>query len=105
MADSLGSTVRVLISTLSSPSAHRGALAAQLASDLYTLSVESVSDTQLGKHEGKSLLVVELQLFVFCWPWHGRTAYCSSVLFHKENGILHFLRESATLDEVSAWMM
>ena len=49
MADSLSSTVRGLIATLSSTSAHRGALALQLASDLYSLSVESVSDTELGE--------------------------------------------------------
>ena len=29
-----------------------------------------------------------------------RVAYCSSVLFGKENGVLKFLRESATLEEV-----
>ncbi len=49
MASQLSSTVRALISTLRSNSAHRGAQAAQLASDLYSLSVESVSDTELGK--------------------------------------------------------
>ena len=27
------------------------------------------------------------------------TAYCSSVLFNKENGILKFLKETATLEE------
>lgn len=52
MADSLSSTVRTLISTLSSTSVHRGALAVQLASDLYSLCVESVSDTELGKKSG-----------------------------------------------------
>lgn len=29
------------------------------------------------------------------------SAYCTSVLFGKENGVLKFLRESATLEEVS----
>ena len=48
MADSLSSTVRALFSTLHSKSAHRGTQAAQLASDLYTLCVESVSDTEIG---------------------------------------------------------
>ena len=93
MADSLSSTVRTLISTLSSSSAHRGALATQLASDLYSLCVESVSDTELGNFlSGLFLGGVYCMFFL--------AAYCSSVLFHKDSGILHFLKESATLDEV-----
>ncbi len=48
MADSLSSTVRALICTLQSKSAQRVIQAEQLASDLYTLCIESVSDTELG---------------------------------------------------------
>ena len=29
-------------------------------------------------------------------------AYCCSVLFNKQNGVLRFLREVSSLDEVSA---
>ena len=35
------------------------------------------------------------------WPCtFTNAAYCSSVLFDKEKGVLKFLRESATLEEV-----
>ena len=43
--------VQSLFETLRSKSPHRASQAAQLASDLYTLCIESVSDTELGKHE------------------------------------------------------
>ena len=49
MAGQLGATVRALNGTLRSSSTHRGAQATQLASDLLSFSVESVSDTELGK--------------------------------------------------------
>lgn len=35
-------------------------------------------------------------------PFFLCVAYCSSVLFNKDNGVLRFLRESATLEEVSS---
>ena len=54
MADSLSSTVRALISSLRSTSPQRGTLAAHLASDLYSLAVESVSDTELGMKQAFS---------------------------------------------------
>ncbi len=66
MADWLSSTVGALICTLQSKSAQRMIQAEQMASNLYTLCIESVSDT----------------------------------LFNRENGIIHFLKESATLKEV-----
>ena len=50
MADSLSLSrnVQSLFETLRSKSPHRGSQAAQLASDLYTLCIESVSSTELG---------------------------------------------------------
>lgn len=48
MADSLSATLRALTATLRSKSTYRSGQAAQLASDLFTLSVESVSDTEIG---------------------------------------------------------
>ena len=50
MAESLSVNVLSLFATLRSKSPHRGFQAAQLASDLYTLCIESVSDTELGEH-------------------------------------------------------
>lgn len=50
MSDSLLSAVQCLQSTLCSKSSHRGAQAAQAASDLYTLCVESVSGIELGNY-------------------------------------------------------
>ncbi|CAI8051259.1 DNA-dependent protein kinase catalytic subunit [Geodia barretti] len=73
MADVLSGNVRSLHEALRSKSPHRAERAAQLATDLYQLCVESVSDTE--------------------------KAYCSSVLFDKTNGVLEFLRGSATVDE------
>ena len=35
-------------------------------------------------------------------PFHC-VAYCSSVLFNKDKGVLYFLRESVTLDEVMSF--
>ena len=48
MADNLKSVVRALLATLRSGSSQRGRQAAQLASDLFSLAVESVSDAELG---------------------------------------------------------
>ena len=48
MADALSGNVRALHETLHSKSSHRGLRAAQLASDLYQLCVESVTDTEQG---------------------------------------------------------
>jgi len=50
MADSLSLSrnIQLLFETLRSKSPHRGSQAAQLASDLYTLCIESVSSTELG---------------------------------------------------------
>ena len=48
MAASLDVNVQELFSVLSSKNPHRGSQAAQLASDLYQLCIESVSDTELG---------------------------------------------------------
>ena len=48
MADSLQSTLQCLHSLLNSRSPHRASQAAQYASDLYTLCVESVTDSELG---------------------------------------------------------
>ena len=49
MAASLNVNVQELFAVLSSKNPHRGPQAAQLASDLYQLCIESVSDTELGK--------------------------------------------------------
>ncbi len=49
MADSLSRNVQLLFESVRSKSPHRGSQAAQLASDLYTLCVESVSGTELGQ--------------------------------------------------------
>ena len=50
MADSLSLSrnVQSLFETLRSKSPHRGSQAAHVASDLYTLCIESVSSTELG---------------------------------------------------------
>jgi hypothetical protein len=48
MADVLSANVRSLHETLRSKSPHRAERAAQLATDLYQLCVESVSDTEKG---------------------------------------------------------
>ena len=48
MAASLDVNVQELFAVLSSKNPHRGSQAAQLASDLYQLCIESVSDTELG---------------------------------------------------------
>ena len=105
MSDSLQSTVQCLLSTLSSRSSHRGSQAAQLASDLYTLCVESVSDTELGKigdYRAPHLynFFIFIYLMLLYW-WVDTVAHCSSVLFNRESGILYFLRESSSLDEVT----
>ena len=49
MAASINVNVQELFTILSSKNPHRGSQAAQLASDLYQLCIESVSDTELGK--------------------------------------------------------
>lgn len=108
MADVLSGNVRSLQETLRSKSPHRGQQAAQLSSDLYQQCIESVSDTELGIISLRSndayiavgceyvviiVKVVNNKTYFFA-------AYCSSVLFDKSSGILVFLRESVTLDEV-----
>ena len=58
MATSINVNVQELFAILSSKNPHRGSQAAQLASDLYQLCIESVSDTELGKPP----VAVEVQL-------------------------------------------
>ena len=50
MAATLSVNVQELFAVLRSKNPQRGSQAAQLASDLYQLCIESVSDTELGKH-------------------------------------------------------
>lgn len=47
--DGLAERVQALFATLHSRSSHRGPQAAEIASDLYTLCIESVSETELGR--------------------------------------------------------
>ena len=121
MADVLARNARSLLETLQSKSPHRGSQASQLASDLFQLCVESVSDTEIGACANLSAHVCTnlpravvkyvRTAYVQCnivdidskhlFP---PAAYCSSILFDKATGILAFLRESVTLDEVKEFL-
>ena len=51
MAESLSRSVQALQETLRSKSPNRGSHAATIAEDLYTLTIERITDTELGKLE------------------------------------------------------
>ena len=70
-----------------------------MTSDLYTLCMESVSDTEL---PSSTSFIFNFYYFIFMllYWWVDTVAHCSSVLFNRDSGILYFLRESSSLDEV-----
>lgn len=49
MAELLNRSVQTLQETLRSKSPHRGSQAANIAEDLYTFTIERITDTELGK--------------------------------------------------------
>lgn len=95
MAELLSRSVQALQETLRSKSPHRGSQAAQIAEDLYTFTIERITDTELGKLEHTPCRCARGRSFTFL-----SIAYCSSVLFNTESGILKFMKDAAGMEEV-----